>query len=49
MGSMLSIEGSELVSIILGGLLVWLGKYSPCAVGQEGNDEGGESSDAGVE
>jgi hypothetical protein len=49
MGRELTIEGSHLVSIVLGGLLLWPGESSPCAIGQEGNDEGGESGDAGVE
>jgi len=38
-----------LVSTVLGGLLVWPSEYSPCSVWQEGNNEGGESGDAGVE
>jgi hypothetical protein len=48
MGDVLTIEGSD-VSIVLGSLLVWPSEYSPCAVGQEGNNQGGESGDAGVE
>ena len=48
MGSVLTIEGSQLVSIVVGVLLVWLIEYSPCTIGQEGNDEGGEGCDAGV-